>query len=431
VQDLAQLQAAVAEAGLELSLKQATLARQDQQRRPELDAQLAKLDERRDALRQIVAHNRTTVNSLKDETATQLQSLDEEIAARGVREKLLQAGAEADIRQYEQQRLQLVAQREASSESAKRLEKQAVAAQREYEQFRDAESGGMIESARVTAAHLAWLRADSDAAAARDQTKLLTLKEGEIAVQIEQVRARNALAIDELTREVLGLTNQRKAAMAALKVKLEEYDRLDAQSAADIAEVDLQASQLRSAFDQQREELLRDIDRATLKLGQAKERAALDAEVREVRAPIDGELTFVGPKSVGEFVPPGHHLATVAGPGAKMVALITLQNRDIANIKPGQSIKFKFDAWNFQTYGVVKGEVLSVSPDAVSTDKNGEGGYVYVVRATFDRHPPSRGGEKMTIRYGMTATAEIVQRTRRVIDILIEPFQKLSENFVP
>ena len=436
VQDLERLKVAMQEAELDLELKRRALDRLDNKRLPELQQQLQKLDDRRTALMQIVAHNATTVQSLREETATQLAALEDEVAARKRRKNLLDDGVTTDVKQYEQQRAQLRAQRDAAASSVERLQRQATAAKREYDQFRDAEAGGVLESTRLNTALQNWLAADNAVADARDQVTLLTLKEKEIDVQIEQVRSRNALAQDDLDREILGFANQRKAAEASLKIKLEEYDRLDAQSRADIADGELQAAQLESGLNAQREDLLREIDRAGLRLKQARETAALDAAVREVRAPIDGELTFVGPQSIGEFVSPGQHLATVAGPQAKMVALITLQNRDVANIKPGQSIKFKFDAWNFQTFGVVNGEVISVSPDAISPDRAGGGGsggegYVYVVRATFDRNPPARGSERISIRYGMTATAEIVQRTRRVIDILIEPFKKLSENFVP
>ena len=46
-----------------------------------------------------------------------------------------------------------------------------------------------------------------------------------------------------------------------------------------------------------------------------------------------------------------------------------VSNRDIGFVQPGQDAEIKVDTFNFTRYGLLHGEVLSVSQDAIIRDR--------------------------------------------------------------
>jgi HlyD family secretion protein len=87
-------------------------------------------------------------------------------------------------------------------------------------------------------------------------------------------------------------------------------------------------------------------------------------------------------------------------------------------------VKVKFDAYPYQDYGIVTGEVTYISPDSKA---NEQFGVVYQVEVELDRNHITEKGRPIQFKAGQTATAEIIIRRRRIADILLEPFRELQE----
>jgi HlyD family secretion protein len=84
----------------------------------------------------------------------------------------------------------------------------------------------------------------------------------------------------------------------------------------------------------------------------------------------------------------------------------------------------KFSAFPYQRYGFVEGTLDYISPTAQS---GAEGqGPIYKGRVSLARTYFSVDDTDYPLRFGMVATAEIVVRKRRLIDIALDPLRKLE-----
>jgi hemolysin D len=88
-------------------------------------------------------------------------------------------------------------------------------------------------------------------------------------------------------------------------------------------------------------------------------------------------------------------------------------------------VQVKFDAYPYQDYGIVSGEVTDISKDSKSDEKLGQ---VYTVEIDLDKDYVTDDGQKIEFRAGQTATADIVIRRRRIIDVLLDPIRQIGQD---
>jgi ABC-type tungstate transport system substrate-binding protein len=73
--------------------------------------------------------------------------------------------------------------------------------------------------------------------------------------------------------------------------------------------------------------------------------------------------------TVGGVVTPAQQLMVIVPAGAQLEAEAMVSNRDIGFVHPGQPVELKVDTFNFTRYGLIHGEVSSVSQDFIVRDK--------------------------------------------------------------
>jgi hemolysin D len=122
-------------------------------------------------------------------------------------------------------------------------------------------------------------------------------------------------------------------------------------------------------------------------------------------------------------------------------------NRDIGFVEPGQEAEIKVTTFNFTRYGLLHGQVLSVSQDAVgkddlqdqAKDKSQHGaqdaksladeqGPVYAARISLDRSQMQIENRVVNLTPGMAVTAEIKTGERRIISYLLSPLRKYRQD---
>ncbi len=119
-----------------------------------------------------------------------------------------------------------------------------------------------------------------------------------------------------------------------------------------------------------------------------------------------------------------------------------VSNRDIGFVRAGDRAEIKVDTLNFTRYGLLHGDVLNVSSDAVDREaqaRPGEEGAAktpapaarrelsYVARISLDRTAMDIDDRSVNLRPGMAVTAEINTGTRRVIEYLLSPLLRYRE----
>jgi hemolysin D len=144
-----------------------------------------------------------------------------------------------------------------------------------------------------------------------------------------------------------------------------------------------------------------------------------------VYAPVNGTVSMLHIDNVGEVARLGDTLAEIAPDGAPLVLSAVLPNQEAGLVEIGMPVQIKFDAFPYQEYGIVSGKVLSISPDAEIDEKLGA---VYKVDISVDREALTQTERPIQFKAGQTASAEIVVRQRRILDVLLKPFQTLQQD---
>jgi hemolysin D len=150
-------------------------------------------------------------------------------------------------------------------------------------------------------------------------------------------------------------------------------------------------------------------------------------ELKVVRAPVGGivlQLPFKQPKS---FVQVGQLVAQIAPTNASTVLKVQMPNQNSGFLKVGMPVKVKFDAYPFQDYGVVEGTVRWVSPDSKLVEVGGGKVEAFETEVVLGRDYIQSQGKKIALSLGQTATAEVVIRQRKAIDLILDPFKKLQQ----
>jgi HlyD family secretion protein len=140
-----------------------------------------------------------------------------------------------------------------------------------------------------------------------------------------------------------------------------------------------------------------------------------------VRAPVDGTVTTVTFTDVGAQVDEKTPVALIAPKGARKVLEIEINERDRAFLKPGMPVRIKVNAFPYQRYGVLTGELEHISPS--SNPNRDTKQIVYKARVGLERDNFMVNKVATPIRYGMAAKVEIVVDSRRLIDLAIDPFR--------
>jgi HlyD family secretion protein len=102
---------------------------------------------------------------------------------------------------------------------------------------------------------------------------------------------------------------------------------------------------------------------------------------------------------------------------------------DIGNIRVGDSVRVKVDAYPFQKHGVMIGRVATISADAFARQLPAGGqGFYYLVRVTLQNTALQQMPAGPTrLLPGMTASGEIVTGKRTVISYFLYPVVRLLD----
>jgi hemolysin D len=149
---------------------------------------------------------------------------------------------------------------------------------------------------------------------------------------------------------------------------------------------------------------------------------------KTIRSPIDGIVLQLPSKQSKAFIQTGQLIAQIAPKNTSKILKVQMPSVGSGFLKPGMSVKVKFDAYPFQDYGVVTGKVRWVSPDSKVVD--GVAGKIeaFELDVELDHDYIQSQDKKILLNLGQTASAEVITRQRRIIDFIIDPFKKLQKD---
>jgi len=156
----------------------------------------------------------------------------------------------------------------------------------------------------------------------------------------------------------------------------------------------------------------------------------------ELRAPQPGVVKDLATHTAGTVAAPGTILMTLVPENDAMLAEVWVSNQDVGFVRPGQEVKLKLAAFQFQKYGMIEGKVRQVSADATEAPSANTrsdalsgrdrpmGPLAY--RALVDLKSQTLAVDKENYRVspGMQVAGEIHLGTRSILEYLLSPVQK-------
>ena len=156
-------------------------------------------------------------------------------------------------------------------------------------------------------------------------------------------------------------------------------------------------------------------------------------------APVDGVVQQLAIHTVGGVVTPAQSLLVVVPSDSRLEIEAMVSNRDIGFVHSGQEAEIKIDTFNFTRYGLLHGQVLTVSQDAVIRDRQQDrpndrvlgtqndtsepkGQELnYSARISLDRTQMQIDDRMVNLSPGMAVTVEIKTGSRSIISYLLSP----------
>lgn len=164
--------------------------------------------------------------------------------------------------------------------------------------------------------------------------------------------------------------------------------------------------------------------------------------LQQLTSPVDGVVQQLAVHTVGGVVTPAQSLLVIVPTDTRLEIEAMISNRDIGFVEAGQGAAIKIDTFNFTRYGLLAGQVVSVSQDAIIRDRPQERGsdrplatqrdssepsgqeLSYSARISLDRTQMQVDDRLVSLSPGMAVTVEIRTGSRTILSYLLSPLQR-------
>ncbi len=303
------------------------------------------------------------------------------------------------------------------------VQRSLFTAQRHGHQARaaEAERNRQHRLMQETAATALIAKLEANLASAQERVDRVRPYAGESISHFEYLRLR-----DNASSLASELASQRAAAKAARQEHLAAQQRLEFMEA------------------EHRSSLLAQVqEKQALMVAAQSDQARIEQLMSQklLRAPVDGQVQNLSVNTLGGVVMPGQVIVMIVPDNMPLMIEAALSNEDAGFVRVGQHVDIKVDAFPYQQYGSLSGEVTWISPDAEfrtpagidpATASKGmempalplKGSLVYRLHIKPDSTALMRNGMRHPMIVGMSVQADIVTDRRRVIDFLLGPIIK-------
>jgi hemolysin D len=174
-------------------------------------------------------------------------------------------------------------------------------------------------------------------------------------------------------------------------------------------------------------------------------KAEQKTKLQLLTAPVDGVVQQLAIHTVGGVVTPAQSLLVVVPSDSRLEIEAMVSNRDIGFVQPGHEAEIKIDTFNFTRYGLLHGQVLSVSQDAIirerQQDRPNDRGLRtqndtsepkgqelnYSARISLDRAKMQIDDRMVNLSPGMAVTVEIKTGSRMILSYLLSPLLRYRQ----
>jgi hemolysin D len=177
-------------------------------------------------------------------------------------------------------------------------------------------------------------------------------------------------------------------------------------------------------------------------------KAEQKTKLQLLTTPVDGVVQQLAIHTVGGVVTPAQSLLVVVPSDSRLEIEAMVSNRDIGFVHAGQEAEIKIDTFNFTRYGLLHGQVLSVSEDAVIRDRKQDRSdnrglgtqndssepqgqeLNYTARISLDRTQMQIDERMVNLSPGMATTVEIKTGSRTILSYLLSPLLRYRQEIL-
>ncbi|MDJ0555355.1 MAG: HlyD family efflux transporter periplasmic adaptor subunit [Microcoleaceae cyanobacterium MO_207.B10] len=170
-----------------------------------------------------------------------------------------------------------------------------------------------------------------------------------------------------------------------------------------------------------RTELIKDLTRGQREL----EQVDIKLENSVIRSPADGSILKLSLRNAGQTVELGAAIAEIVPSDALLVFKARVSASDIARVKVGQPVQIRVSAYPFPDYGILKGTVNSISPDAIAPEALREA--YYEVTIAPEKPYLEKSDRLFPIQSGMEGRADIILSQETVLSFVLRKARLLTD----
>jgi len=177
-------------------------------------------------------------------------------------------------------------------------------------------------------------------------------------------------------------------------------------------------------------------------------KAEQKTRLQQLSAPVDGMVQQLAIHTVGGVVTPAQPLLVIVPSDSRLEIEAMVSNRDIGFVHPGQEAEIKIDTFNFTRYGLLHGQVLSVSQDAIIRDQQQDRSndrrlgtlnesseprgqeLNYSARISLARTQMQIDDRMVNLSPGMAVTVEIKTGSRKIMSYLLSPLLRYRQEML-
>ena len=144
----------------------------------------------------------------------------------------------------------------------------------------------------------------------------------------------------------------------------------------------------------------------------------------DVISPKAGIINRIVITTIGGVAEPGSALVEIVPLNEDLIVEVEINPKDIALVLPGQRAIVKLTAFDFSKFGSLEGKVMSVGADSIQKE---DGSLWYLCEISVRVKDITSLGKKINMLPGMVAQVDIVNGERSVMNYLLQPVTKVTE----
>ena len=319
----------------------------------------------------------------------------------------LLAQQKAEIEAYQARQKLLTSVPKISQERFEKVNRELEAHKERLARLRELEKSGGVSKEFIFQAEQAQRQAE---------LQLLDNKAQEITNVSEQ--------LFQAEQSLRDLNEQKTQSQGELATALKEVEQLEA----DLKRKQAERSRMMLEAEQKIQQLKLEITQIETKIAETQNQLAsaqTKLQYKSLKSPIDGVVLTLNVKNLGKVFDPGETIAEISPADSPLVLSAVMPNQESGFIEIGMPVQVKLDAYSYQDFGTIRGKVTSISSDAKSDEKLGS---VYRVEVELEQDYIVKDQESIRFKPGQTATADIVIRRRRILDIFLDPIKKIQKD---